>query len=280
MQRAIIYDDFTGNEISVEDAKQVSMTINDSKSFTLDVSEAGFAALLDMIEGNYESFREYMELAIALKNLERKAPTGTDVRVWAAEQGMIINQRGPVPASIKSAYSKALGVTMGRGADSSLCIIHSGLTHDVFYVVSGEMGVKLGVTNGDAQSRLRQHELIGYKEILFLRQGLNPGLACMAEQRIIDELRTESNLYPENGREYFDKEATQIILCKANKYLPEVEFSEFVSNNEVRDWANTKGFNLGARGPIPREVIAAYQSELTAPSHLNGKSVEMKTETP
>jgi hypothetical protein len=216
MQVPTIYDDFTGREIT-DAAKQVRVILDETEPSTFDISEPGFRALLEMKAGRIGAYREHLEAIMAVARPHPRMPSDVEIRMWAQGRGMEVNTRGPVSDRIRNAYKTAFDL---NNIFISPCFIHPGQIHDVFYVVKGVEGVKLGITSGNGESRLRTHEVGGYSEVSFIRWNLNPGIACMAEQRIVYEIKRETSFRSNRGREYFPCDALEVILSKAKEYLP------------------------------------------------------------
>jgi hypothetical protein len=73
---------------------------------------------------------------------------------------------------------------------------------DIFYIVSGPAGIKLGVTRGDPCVRLGAHRRDGYTNVVRLWTGLPEGLAKATEDTLLARLKADSWV-PVRGREYF-----------------------------------------------------------------------------
>ncbi|MEW2078800.1 hypothetical protein AB0941_35270 [Streptomyces sp. NPDC013433] len=88
---------------------------------------------------------------------------------------------------------------------------------DVFYVVTGtdrvtgNPGVKFGISNGDGEVRLSQHARDGYNTRHRLFTGLPEGVAREAENRMLARLKSAGHL-PLHGREYYPQAALRLIL--------------------------------------------------------------------
>lgn len=102
-----------------------------------------------------------------------------------------------------------------------ICLPCSGQVWDVFYVVTGVDTVKFGITSGDPRARLSVHRVDGLDQVLFLRTGLEDGLARSLELTIIHALKRQG-FQPVRGREYFPLACAEAILSMAGNVLPDV----------------------------------------------------------
>ncbi|MFD5565081.1 hypothetical protein [Kitasatospora griseola] len=88
---------------------------------------------------------------------------------------------------------------------------------DVFYVVTGtdrvtgKLGVKFGISNGDGEVRLSQHARDGYNTRHRLFTGLAQGAARKAEKVMLARLK-DAGHQPLHGREYYPQAALALIL--------------------------------------------------------------------
>jgi hypothetical protein len=91
-----------------------------------------------------------------------------------------------------------------------ICRTCAGKVWDRFYVVvSPSAGaVKFGVTSGDVRSRLHDHRVAGYAEVIRLLELVG---ADELERATLGALRL-AELSPVKGREYFDLSALPVIL--------------------------------------------------------------------
>jgi hypothetical protein len=89
---------------------------------------------------------------------------------------------------------------------------------NVFYVVTGELGVKFGVTTGDSRHRLSRHAFDGYAEIVRLMAGL-PGNAALDTENAVKAALELAGEKPSRGREYFPLHCLALILDVADSWL-------------------------------------------------------------
>lgn len=88
----------------------------------------------------------------------------------------------------------------------------------VVYVVTDGRTVKLGVTSGNGQTRLREHVRdYGLTERLRVITGMPDGAAKWLEDQCLAVLREEGAV-PVRGREYFDAEWTWLILSIVDRF--------------------------------------------------------------
>ncbi|MGX6605672.1 hypothetical protein ACWKSP_26590 [Micromonosporaceae bacterium Da 78-11] len=92
------------------------------------------------------------------------------------------------------------------------------MTWDVFYIVAGENGIKLGVSSGDAKFRLGTHRLDGYAEVVRLLVGL-PGDEAPTLERTCISAMSDAGIPPNRGREYFPLDALPIAVDIADGWL-------------------------------------------------------------
>lgn len=99
-----------------------------------------------------------------------------------------------------------------------VCRTCRGGVPDVFYVVTGEPGVKFGITTGDGRHRLSRHAFAGYTEIVRLMAGL-PGNAALDTEIAVKSALALAGEKPLRGREYFDTSCLALILDVADSWL-------------------------------------------------------------
>ena len=89
---------------------------------------------------------------------------------------------------------------------------------DVFYVVTGNPGVKFGITTADPRPRLKDHRADGYANVVRLATGLPAGLAMDTENAVKAALAAAGKT-PVRGCEYFDGSCLALILDVADARL-------------------------------------------------------------
>lgn len=89
---------------------------------------------------------------------------------------------------------------------------------DIFYVVSGDPGVKFGITSGNPRYRLWVHKKDGYGTRERLHTGLSRTVAYETERSIRSELKSQG-FEPIRGREYFGPGALGLVLARADALL-------------------------------------------------------------
>lgn len=89
---------------------------------------------------------------------------------------------------------------------------------DVFYVVTGNPGVKFGITSRDGRVRLKDHRADGYVEVVRLVTGLAAGVALDTENAVKAALAAAGKV-PVRGCEYFDASCLTLILDVADAWL-------------------------------------------------------------
>lgn len=103
---------------------------------------------------------------------------------------------------------------------SGICRYCHGGGWDVFYVVTSGPVVKFGITSGDPGSRLRDHALNGFTEVLRTAAGL-PGTVALDTERAVKAALAMAGETPVRGREYFDASCLALILDIADSWLQE-----------------------------------------------------------
>jgi hypothetical protein len=223
----ITYDDISGREIPPEEIHKMSITVDDNESpFVLEIDQLTVSAFTALSEGEFDTFQSYIaNINTAIQQIVRAKTNSLPddpIRAWANDQGMNLGKRGPIPLRIREAYYKAIAINgeeIALYTPSTLCHIHSGFKHDMFYIVANETQVKIGVSNDDGKSRLENHKSDGFNTVLFIRTGLNPGVACMAEQRIMSDM-SAADVFTVRGNEYYPIAYADEIIAKAVTYLP------------------------------------------------------------
>jgi hypothetical protein len=89
---------------------------------------------------------------------------------------------------------------------------------DVFYVVTGNPGVKFGITSRNPRPRLKHHRTNGYAKVVRLATGLAAGLALDTENAVKAALAAAGRV-PVRGCEYFDASCLALILDVADARL-------------------------------------------------------------
>lgn len=92
-----------------------------------------------------------------------------------------------------------------------ICAACSGKVWDVFYVVTGPAGVKIGITSGDPRGRLSVHRRSGYNTVVRVHEGLPGTTARDLESELLDLLRA-SGVKPVRGKEYFPAAVLPVVL--------------------------------------------------------------------
>jgi hypothetical protein len=113
-----------------------------------------------------------------------------------------------------------------------MCGQCAGKMWDVFYIVTGDSLVKLGITSDNPQSRLDDHASYGLCEILFLKTSLPDGLARYAEKSILREL-SERDVIPWKGNEYFEQCDQDLILALTGKYMSDSFVKRWESKRSI-----------------------------------------------
>lgn len=90
---------------------------------------------------------------------------------------------------------------------------------DTFYVVSDEDAdvIKLGITNGIGDQRLRKHRREGFTTVIRLLRDLPDGVAFSLETDVLAALRLARER-PTRGREYFPSHVTALVLDVVDHY--------------------------------------------------------------
>lgn len=88
-----------------------------------------------------------------------------------------------------------------------------GKVWDVFYVVSGYKGVKIGITSGSPKHRLGVHNRDGYPHVVRVLENMPEGQAARLERVCLSAL-SDAGIEPIRGREYFaaDPDVTPIVI--------------------------------------------------------------------
>ena len=114
-------------------------------------------------------------------------------------------------------FPRPNNVKSGQG----ICDQCAGRVHDVFYLVTGPRGLKVGVTSGDPKDRLRDHRRDGYYEDgdpdrLWIK--LPPKVANETEDLVLASLKA-AGIKPIERREYFGIEALPVVLSIVDREL-------------------------------------------------------------
>lgn len=92
-------------------------------------------------------------------------------------------------------------------------------THDVFYIVIGPRGLKLGISSGDGSQRLAEHRRAGYGDkTVRLWTGL-PGRVADATKDLVLARLKRAGHKPIQGHEYFNAELLPVVLGIADHEL-------------------------------------------------------------
>jgi hypothetical protein len=118
-------------------------------------------------------------------------------------------------------YVTPNNIQRGQG----ICKICVWANLDVFYVVTGPLGLKLGITSNDGSSRLKNHRLNGYEKIERLLTDLPYLMAPELEQAALKAL-CRAGRKPIQGKEYFDIEALPILLSTVDEFMAMQDLSE------------------------------------------------------
>ncbi|MFF3416808.1 Lsr2 family protein [Streptomyces sp. NPDC002698] len=108
-QRTVVLltDDLTGG-----DADETLAFSIDGKSYEIDLNDKNAAKLRKALAPFVEAGRKQSTKAAAGARRGAPKPAGEDtavIREWAKQNGLEVNDRGRVPASIREAYHKANG---------------------------------------------------------------------------------------------------------------------------------------------------------------------------
>ena len=102
--------------------------------------------------------------------------------------------------------------------------------HDVFYIVIGPRGLKLGISSGDGSQRLAEHRRNGYVQTARLWAGLPGRVADDTEDLVLARLKRAGHK-PIQGHEYFNAELLPVVLGIADHelvwYTPRVALEYF-----------------------------------------------------
>ncbi|MDT0323054.1 histone-like nucleoid-structuring protein Lsr2 [Streptomyces millisiae] len=101
----IYSDDLTGEESTEIGSHRFSL---DGVEYEIDLTPDSFDKLLDALGPFIEKGRKLGRVRRAPSSVKRSVP-GVDtaaIREWAKENGLEVNDRGRVPASIREAYEK------------------------------------------------------------------------------------------------------------------------------------------------------------------------------
>lgn len=115
-------------------------------------------------------------------------------------------------------YPRPSHVQQGRG----ICAACAGNVWDVFYVVTGPLGLKLGITLGDPKRRLGDHRRYGYTNLVRLWVGLptTPRMvAADLEYRLKFADLPAAGFGPTQGTEHFDIEVLPVVLGIVDREL-------------------------------------------------------------
>lgn len=131
--------------------------------------------------------------------------------------GEYVNYRTPVAVRCASGHPCAPApnnILAGRG----LCLPCAKRIWDVFYVVTGPDGVKVGITSGDPRPRLADHKRDGYDTVVRLHEGLTGTTARDLERELINLMKV-SGVTPVRRREYYPAGALAAVLYVVDDYL-------------------------------------------------------------
>lgn len=104
----LLTDDLDGGE-----ADETVMFALDGKSYEIDLSDKNAAKLRKALDSFQKAARRTGKAAAgnrgrsAAKPRPAGEPSPEELRTWAKENGLEVNERGRVPASIKEAYAAA-----------------------------------------------------------------------------------------------------------------------------------------------------------------------------
>lgn len=89
---------------------------------------------------------------------------------------------------------------------------------DAFYVVTGDAGVKFGITSSDGRHRLARHSNAGFTSVELLATGL-PGTIALDAENAVKAALALARERPLKGREYFDISCLGLIMDVAEGWL-------------------------------------------------------------
>lgn len=138
-------------------------------------------------------------------------------RLGGTVLGEYVNNRTPVMVKCVDGHERATrpdNVASGRG----ICGTCAGMIWDVFYVVTGADGVKIGITSGDPRGRLSVHRRNGHDVVVRLFEGLEGTTARDLERELIALLKA-AGVPPVRGREYYPIEALHTVLPVVDDWL-------------------------------------------------------------
>lgn len=124
--------------------------------------------------------------------------------------GEYVNNNTKVAVTCGAGH-KAAPVPSNVLGGQGICAPCAGRVWDVFYVVTGADGVKIGITSGDPHPRLKNHLRDGYGTVVRLHEGL-PGATARDLERELLSLMRVSGVEPIRGREYFPVAVLPTIL--------------------------------------------------------------------
>ncbi|WP_157851473.1 hypothetical protein [Streptomyces monomycini] len=158
----------------------------------------------------YATEQNYAEAREPSLRTEREAAERTERE--AATQKLKAEQE----ARFRAQEARAAAAAERKAASQAA---HAGTAKpkDVFYVVTGtdrvtgNPGVKFGISNGDGEVRLSQHARDGYNTRHRLFTGLPEGVAREAEIGMLARLKSAGHR-PLHGREYYPQAALALIL--------------------------------------------------------------------
>ena len=111
-------------------------------------------------------------------------------------------------------------------------------THDVFYIVIGPRGLKLGITSGDARRRLAEHRRNGYVQTVRLWTELPGRVADDTKDLVLARLKTAGHK-PTQGHEYFNAELLPAVLGIADHELVWYTPRAVACTNEMLQFLST-----------------------------------------
>ena len=112
-------------------------------------------------------------------------------------------------------------------------------THDVFYIVVGPRGLKLGISSGDGSMRLAEHRRAGYGDkTVRLWTGLPGRVADDTEYLVLARLKAAGHK-PVWRREYFNAELLPVVLGIADHELVWYTPRAVACTNEMLQFLST-----------------------------------------